>query len=636
MRRKIEKFVMAGLLSVSFGFCSISKDVFAQDSGFTSASGFAAAADEDNINISGSAIIGGKVGIGPISSSDEGNPTKPLTGIVIVAANATLVYGSGTLFADELAVGSRVRINSGVHTVAQITSDTILILSSPYPGDTYFGPAFTDSGSDEPASPEACLHVKGDADSNLLLVQDGSGEEKLLVDKDGNVNVSTVGDVGAVDGATKVLVHDADGVIKYTPASDLPLGGSPGPQGPQGPKGDKGDPGEAGAPGVKGDPGEPGADGAQGQKGDQGDKGDPGDVGPQGPAGDSHWELNGNNVFREDGRVGIGTSSPGERLDVNGNIRIRNNNGELIFSRQDGKISFEEDGKIKSDNDLKFAPGNTEQVIMKEDGKVGIGTMDPSTKLHVNGTEDTSPTSNGLLVLGPTTNQNISIDQNEIMARNNGNTSALYIQHQGGNTLFNNAGGNVGIGTTNPGATLDVAGNQGGANGRNFKITYPSGGGLAGTELAGLAHVGGRWTALYAKQGASTSAAYFDGNVGIGTTTPDHKLDVNGTIGSNGILYHSDIRWKENISNITDALDKVTNLRGVNYDWKVDEFPEKEFSEGTNLGFIAQEVEEILPELVATGTDGFKSVKYANIVPVLVEAIKELKAELNEVKKAVQ
>ena len=56
------------------------------------------------------------------------------------------------------------------------------------------------------------------------------------------------------------------------------------------------------------------------------------------------------------------------------------------------------------------------------------------------------------------------------------------------------------------------------------------------------------------------------------------------------------------------------------------------FSEGPKLGFIAQEVGEILPELVNTGKDGYKSVQYANIVPLLVEAIKELNEEVEALK----
>ncbi len=67
-------------------------------------------------------------------------------------------------------------------------------------------------------------------------------------------------------------------------------------------------------------------------------------------------------------------------------------------------------------------------------------------------------------------------------------------------------------------------------------------------------------------------------------------------------------------------------MRGVNYYWKQDEFPNKGFSDGKEIGVIAQEVEKIYPELVVTDKDGYKSVQYSHLVPVLIEAIKEQQA----------
>ena len=60
----------------------------------------------------------------------------------------------------------------------------------------------------------------------------------------------------------------------------------------------------------------------------------------------------------------------------------------------------------------------------------------------------------------------------------------------------------------------------------------------------------------------------------------------------------------------------------MTFDWKTDEYPEKDFDEGTHYGCIAQEVEEVLPEVVGEGPDGDKTVAYAEIVPVLIESIK--------------
>ncbi len=91
----------------------------------------------------------------------------------------------------------------------------------------------------------------------------------------------------------------------------------------------------------------------------------------------------------------------------------------------------------------------------------------------------------------------------------------------------------------------------------------------------------------------------------------------------------SDARFKEDVEPLRDSLNKVLKLRGVEFSWKQDEYPEHNFSEERQVGLIAQEVAEVLPEVVNKSNDekGFYSVSYGRIVPVLIEAIKELKAE---------
>jgi hypothetical protein len=117
------------------------------------------------------------------------------------------------------------------------------------------------------------------------------------------------------------------------------------------------------------------------------------------------------------------------------------------------------------------------------------------------------------------------------------------------------------------------------------------------------------------------------GEVGIGTRNPNYDLDVRGTIGNNSTQYHSDRRWKKNIRKIDNALDRVSLLRGVSFEWRRGEFTDMNFPEGTRVGLIAQEVEEVVPELVHTNKKGYKSVEYANLVAVLIEAVKELRTE---------
>jgi hypothetical protein len=144
-------------------------------------------------------------------------------------------------------------------------------------------------------------------------------------------------------------------------------------------------------------------------------------------------------------------------------------------------------------------------------------------------------------------------------------------------------------------------------------------------------------TAIFAKH----SNAF----VGIGNTNPAQALDVNGNariraIGSGayaGVVNRmadgtlttatSDIRMKENVQTLQGGLDKILQLRGVSFTWI--NHPEY----GQRIGFIAQEMEEILPELVFTNeVDGYKGINYAEVTAVLTEAIKELKAENDALK----
>lgn len=105
----------------------------------------------------------------------------------------------------------------------------------------------------------------------------------------------------------------------------------------------------------------------------------------------------------------------------------------------------------------------------------------------------------------------------------------------------------------------------------------------------------------------------------LGTTSnvTFNNLSVTGTLTET-----SDRRLKENIVPITSALDIINNISGVRYN-KIST------PELTEIGFIAQEIEEYLPEVVQTDADGFKSINYTRIVALLVEAIKELKNKIN-------
>jgi len=117
----------------------------------------------------------------------------------------------------------------------------------------------------------------------------------------------------------------------------------------------------------------------------------------------------------------------------------------------------------------------------------------------------------------------------------------------------------------------------------------------------------------------------------------------------NGCVGCSDVRLKQNISPLGNALEKILALRGVSYDWRVAEFPEYDLSERRQIGLIAQEVEAVIPEAVSikptydemqeTGevyqTGEIYGISYGTIVPVLIEAMKEQQQIINTQKQRI-
>ncbi|BDD07511.1 tail fiber domain-containing protein [Aureibacter tunicatorum] len=111
--------------------------------------------------------------------------------------------------------------------------------------------------------------------------------------------------------------------------------------------------------------------------------------------------------------------------------------------------------------------------------------------------------------------------------------------------------------------------------------------------------------------------------------TVNKKLTVNDIIETQDVLISSDARFKENILPITEALEKIKKLNGVSYTRNDTEAKDKK-----HVGFIAQEVEGVLPELVEENADGYKSVKYAQLTAVLSEAIIELDKKIDKLNTA--
>jgi len=125
----------------------------------------------------------------------------------------------------------------------------------------------------------------------------------------------------------------------------------------------------------------------------------------------------------------------------------------------------------------------------------------------------------------------------------------------------------------------------------------------------------------------------FGGNVVVGDPWSDQHnslLDVFGAVTADGFNTRSDLRLKKNITTIESALDIVSALRGVEFEWQAN-IPEERLN-GKNIGLIAQEVESVLPEVVSTDDQGYKSIAYGNLVAVLIEAVKGLKEQNEELR----
>jgi hypothetical protein len=100
----------------------------------------------------------------------------------------------------------------------------------------------------------------------------------------------------------------------------------------------------------------------------------------------------------------------------------------------------------------------------------------------------------------------------------------------------------------------------------------------------------------------------------------------------------SDIRLKENIRKIENALELISMIEGVRYDWSDEYIRERGgvddyFVRKEDVGVIAQDLQKVLPEVVAQRPDGYLAVRYEKIVALLLAAIKELKKEVDDIKK---
>jgi hypothetical protein len=289
------------------------------------------------------------------------------------------------------------------------------------------------------------------------------------------------------------------------------------------------------------------------------------------------------------------------------------------------------------DQPLVFKTNGAEVMRVNTDGNTGIGTSSPEQLLHLVGGDDPTlriqsdgdnePSGRLSLRQGNGNGMDIFYDGSS------GIDGLKFDRFSGGGTnawtrmIIKHVSGNVGIGTTNPRDVLHLfrgspstvgvlMGNSHTGGGRaGFLIDYH---GSNGAELWNFENTD-MW---FGTNNRRRMTIENDGNVGIGTSNPAEQLHVIGNALADAYLTPSSRRWKENIAPIEGALDKVQRLRGVSYDWKADG--------RHDIGLIAEEVGEVIPGVVAYEANAVdaRSVDYARLVAVLIEAIKEQQQQI--------
>lgn len=213
------------------------------------------------------------------------------------------------------------------------------------------------------------------------------------------------------------------------------------------------------------------------------------------------------------------------------------------------------------------------RMMIDQSGSIGVGTQNPTGLMHIHTSHGgtiggaSSQLNMAGLVISNADNQFLALDGNEVRQFGTGD--------------------------------LVMSGETG--------VTVKVGNYTAGTELQAMRVIA-------------------DGRVGIGTNSPSDKLHVAGIVRGTDFIKSSDIRYKKNIEEIPDSLEKLLHLRGVTYDWRTNEFSDNGFKQTRDMGVIAQEVKVVFPEAVLTDEDGFLSVSYSELVAPLINAIKELYA----------
>lgn len=388
---------------------------------------------------------------------------------------------------------------------------------------------------------------------------------------------------------------------------------------------------------------------------------------------DAHWASNGNHIHSTNtGNIGIGTMEPTHRLDVRGSItsqQVSGNNDNFILQKLGGvgssnasfRLSHRTNGtetwmyalgdtgfrNLQSwdygNNRIRFPANGSDLVVDMANGRVGIGTMAPTSKLEVTSSEietvrviNVSDSDFRMGVYGETASNGEGAG---VYGRAT-STSGFMTKGVWGVSDSHEGYGVWGEARSSTGSPAGVLGTTSATQGHGVSGSAQGTSGTGVIGWAGGSNGNAVWGSATHSTGANIAvggqtlspngyAAYFVGRariserLGIGVDPhASYRLALPNTASDSGRAIanrwdtHSSGRWKENVRSIDNALETVAALRGVRFDWKD--------GHAGDIGFIAEEVGEILPEIVTFSADGMhaEAMDYARVTPLLVEAVK--------------